>query len=274
MPLTADGPLAIVASYDIGALGSKDGPQVIYNWVKPGVAPLLLPWLAILGLLALRPNRRASAWWIWLPLGCLIAISHAATALLGPGADVLGDVITALAAGLGAVWLLSNYLRRQYRFITFLCILPALAGFSVPAFVSQQTLSLSPEAFPVATALAVSVMATAAALWLCGLICRGRYRPFGLYVWLFLLLAVSWLVLGAPIFLIQMFAANGDFEDFLAIIAAGLAVSAVNFAVLLPFLILSSASPFFRERLKALLHVRPEAPPVMPPPLPEAALKA
>ena len=38
---------------------------------------------------------------------------------------------------------------------------------------------------------------------------------------------------------------------------------AVTFATLLPYLILSSVSPFFRERLKALLHVKPEAPPAM-----------
>ena len=51
-----------------------------------------------------------------------------------------------------------------------------------------------------------------------------------------------------------------------------LAVAAVNFATLLPFLILSSASPFFRERLKALLHVKPEAPPAIAP-LPDASVK-
>jgi len=280
VPLTADGPLAVVASYDIGALGSKDGPRVLYDWVKPGMASLLLPWLAILALLALTPNRRAAAWLIWLPLGCLIAINKAAQPLLPSETDFLADAITALGAGLGAVWLLSNYLRRQYRFITFLCVLLALAGFSVLAFVSQQTLSLSPETFEVAIALAVSVMTTAVALGFCGLICRGRYRPFGLYVWLLLLLAVIWLVMSAPIFLIQMIAQGGDFVDWSEFFLPVLAAAAVNFAVLLPFLILSSASPFFRERLKALLHARPEPPPVppsvppsVPPPLPDAALK-
>jgi len=274
VPLTADGPLAIVASYDIGALGSRDGPRVICNWAKPGIAPLLLPWLAILALLALKPNRCASAWWIWLPLGCLIAISQAAQPFLSPDVDFLPDAVTALGAGLGAVWLLSNYLRRQYRFITFLCVLLALAGFSVLAFVSQQSLNLSNETFEVAIALAAAVLATAAALALCGLICRGRYRPLSLYVLLLLLLAVIWLVMSAPIFFIQMIAEGGDFVDWSAFFLPVLMAAAVNFAVLLQFLILSSASPLFRERLKALLHVRPEVPPVLPPPVPEATLKA
>jgi hypothetical protein len=40
-------------------------------------------------------------------------------------------------------------------------------------------------------------------------------------------------------------------------------VATANFATLLPFLILSSASPFFRERLKALLNVKLETPPIL-----------
>ena len=51
-----------------------------------------------------------------------------------------------------------------------------------------------------------------------------------------------------------------DMRPFLGI---GLLMVAVSFATLLPFLILSSVSPFFRERLKALLHLKPEAPPVI-----------
>jgi hypothetical protein len=53
--------------------------------------------------------------------------------------------------------------------------------------------------------------------------------------------------------------------------------AAIHFATLLPFLILSSASPFYRERLKALLNVKPEPPPVPPhmaEPLSQDSLKA
>jgi hypothetical protein len=47
-----------------------------------------------------------------------------------------------------------------------------------------------------------------------------------------------------------------------------LGVAGANFALLLPFLILSSASPYYRERLKWLLHVPPPAPPALPIPVP------
>jgi hypothetical protein len=278
VPPTAGGKLTIVASSDLGTLGSRDGSPIAYNWVLPGIVPQLLPWLAILGLLTLKPNRCAGAWLIWLPLGCVIVFVFVFTLELLPilpaGTDFFLDVIAALAVGLAAVWLLSNYLRRQHRLLTFLCLLPALAGFSMLAAASRQGWSLlTIESLQVGIVLAVGVLASAAALSLGGLICRGRYRPLGLYLWLFILLAVVWLVMTAPFFLIALIASGGRIawsEAFVSI----LAVVMINYATLLPFLILSSASPFFRERLKALLHVKPEAPPPLNAPLPEASLKA
>ncbi|MGA9453059.1 MAG: hypothetical protein WBW41_17150 [Verrucomicrobiia bacterium] len=271
MPLTAGGKLTIVAFSDLGALGSRDGPPVAYDWVLPGIAPLLLPWLAILGLLILKSNRCAGAWLIWLPLACVIAFTLAPLPILPAGTDFFLDVFAALAVGLAAVWLLSDYLRRQNRFVTFLCVLPALAGFSLLAFVSRQGWSFTIETFEVGIVLAVGVLASSVALSLGGLIYRGRYRPLGLYLWLLILLAVVWLVIAAPFFLFALMASGGTIawsEFFVPV----LAVATVNFATLLPFLILSSASPLFRERLKTLLHVKPEGPPVMAP-LPDAQLK-
>ena len=49
-----------------------------------------------------------------------------------------------------------------------------------------------------------------------------------------------------------------EYAPFLGI---GLLMVAVTFATLLPFLVLSGVSPLFRERLKGLLQVKPEAPP-------------
>lgn len=53
---------------------------------------------------------------------------------------------------------------------------------------------------------------------------------------------------------------GAEYAPFLGI---GLLITAVTFATLLPFLILSSASPSFRDRLKALLHLKAEATTVM-----------
>ena len=51
---------------------------------------------------------------------------------------------------------------------------------------------------------------------------------------------------------------NAEYALFLGI---GVLMVAVTVATLLPFLIVSWASPFFRERLKALLPVSPPADP-------------
>ena len=286
MPLTAAGKLTIVASSDLGALGpregiaassdlgalgSTEGQPVIYNWVPLGLGPLVLPWLAILGLLALKPNRRAAAWWIWLPLGCVIAFTVALPPVLPSGASFALDIIAALAFGLGAVWLLSDYLRRPHRFVTFLCLLLALAAFSALAFVPRQDWDFSAEMMVSGILLAAGVLVSAAALSLVGLICRGRCRRVGIYGWLLILLVAIWLVIAAPfcVFALLTSGGPGGWSDFIAPV---LGVVMVQFATMLPFLILSSASPFYRERLKALLRLEPETPPMIAP-LPDATLK-
>ena len=124
--------------------------------------------------------------------------------------------------------------------------------------------------------LAMGVVVTAVALGLCGLICRGRYRPLALYLWLLLLLAGR-LAAGRHADLCCVTIAQSEMVEFGEFFLPVLVAAAVHFAVLLPFLILSSACPFYRERLKALLHAKPEQPPVpplVPPLLPEASLRA
>jgi hypothetical protein len=274
VPLTAGGKLTIVASSDLGALGSRDGSPVAYNWVLPGIAPLLLPWLVILGLLALKPNRRAAAWLIWLPLGCVMAFTLAPLPILPEGTNFFLDAIAALAVGLAAVWLLTSYLRQQHRLLTFLCVLFTLAGFSALAAVAKQGVSLlTVESLQIGIVLAVGVLTSAAALSLGGLICRGRYRPSGLYLWLLVLVSGVWLAVTLPFFSFAVLVSDGNisWNSWSEFFFPVLAVATANYATLLPFLILSSANPFYRERLKALLHVKPEVPPVIAP-LPVASL--
>ena len=268
MPLTAGGNLQIVASANLGALGAKAGPPVAYNWVLPSVAPMLLPWLVILALLALKPNRNGSAWLIWLPVGCALAVTLLPLTLPS-GLDSLVDVLAALVFGVAAVWLLSSYLRQSHRLVTFFCVLFALAGFSLLAFVSKQSTNLLDlEFLPFAIVLGVGVLTSAVALSIGGWICRRRFRPVGLCVWLFLLLLVIWVAISAPFFIFAVISSGNQIpwgQFFIPVFG----VVAGNFALLLPFLILSSANPFFRERLKALLHVQPP-----PPPLPEPVMAA
>ncbi len=272
MPLTAGGNLQIVASADLGALGAKAGSAVAYDWVLPKVAPLLLPWLVMLGLLTLKPNRNGSAWLIWLPVGCALAVTLLPLTLPS-GFDQLLDVLPALVFGLAAVWLLSTYLRQSHRWVTFFCVLFALAGFSLLAFLSKQSLNLlNFEWSPFAIILGVGALTSAVALSLGGWICRHRFRPVGLCVWLFVALLVVWLAISAPFFIFASIA-SGNRSPWREFFVPVLGVAAGNFALLLPFLILSAANPFFRDRLKSLLHVRPVAPPPLSVPAPATTLQ-
>jgi hypothetical protein len=259
--------MKIVASSDLGPLGSKDGPPVYYDWVLSSVTPLLLPWLGILTLLAMKSNRKGAAWLIWLPICCAAAPTLVPFSILPSKTSFFLDLIAALAVGVAAVWLLSDWLRRQHRLLTFLGVVLVLAGFSLPAFVAGQGWDLlNIQTMQTGILLAVSVVVTAIALILDGLICRSRYRPAGLYLWLFVALAAVWLVLVAPFALFVLAFSGGNIE-WTQLLAPALMLAMVNFLPVLPFLILSSASPFFRERLKALLHVKMEESPPLAAPL-------
>jgi hypothetical protein len=263
---------------NLGGLGAKEGAPVGYHWTIPSIIPSLLPWLAVLLLLLVKSNRCGQAWWIWVPLGCVTAVEQ----LLQPAfgfipSETIGmflDIVFSLAFGVAAVWLLAPQLARSHRLLTFLCIVPTLGVFSLFSFLVRQdwTVEGASLALAMLVPLAIGVFVVAVAILLAGLACRGRYHPLRLYLWFFLSMLVLWLVIAAPFFLIALIVSGGRIawsEFFIPV----LAVATVNFATLLLFLILSSASPFFRERLKALLHVKSEAPPPLNAPLPDAQLK-
>jgi hypothetical protein len=262
VPLTTGGKLRIVVSADLGGLGAKDGAPVNFNWTMSGIAPRLLPWLVILGLLVLKSNRCAAAWLIWLPLGAVMALTFLPPPMPS-GANFFLDAIAAMAFGLAAVWLLSNHLRQSHRLLSFFCVLLAMSAFSALGFVFRQGLNdMGIETLQIAVVTGVGVLASALALSVSGWICRNGFRPLGIYLWLFVSLSVAWLLIAAPFFIFAVMASGGRIpwsEFFLPI----LGLAAGNFALLLPFLILSSASPFHRERLKALLNVKSEAPPTL-----------
>jgi hypothetical protein len=272
-----------------------DGPPVACNWTAAGRLSPWLPWLAILALLALKPNRGWSAWWIWLPLVILAAARHGVQlALQNAPADLpegtLGvclDVPVSLAFGLAAVWLLA-YRFGAGRLGTFLGVFAVLAAFIVFGFsatagwglVREPIMGLlNPRQFaataaggelatPILVLLMMLALVVAAALALCGLACRGRHRPFQLYLWLLLSVPAVGIAVPALLHYLCRMASPGSM-DFPLFLVLGPLTTLVAVATLLPFLILSSVNPFYRERLKALLHVKAEAPAAIAP-LPDA----
>jgi hypothetical protein len=263
----------VVAYTDLGGLGLKQGAPVFYDWAAPSLIPQVLPWLAILGLLLLKPNRCASAWWVCVPLALVggVACAPQSVVELLPSSqfEMFLDLISGLGFGLAAVWLLSSYLSWKHRMLAFLGILLAQGGGSLLAFaVRQGWEQVGPQTLELGVFLAVSVLVMSVALSLAGLVCRGRCGWLRLSLWLIAALVVVWLLILGPFFIFSMIFSGGNlpFQVLFAIVAVA---TGVTFGVMLPFLLLSFANDFYRERLKGLLHLGGAgAPPVITPPVP------
>jgi hypothetical protein len=238
---------------DLGSLGDREGPRTRFLWTisKPW---RVVPWLGVLALLALKSNRTPRAWWIWAPLvavagTCLaLQLSEALSASLD---DVLVELVTPLGFGLTAVWLLAAHLARNHRFVNFLLIAVTLAAGAVVASLFR----VDPGTLWTMIPLSISAVMLAGALTLAGLICRRAHGAFRLATWSLGTVFALWSLLLGPFFLVS--ARAQDWSELLSAVAI---MTGLCFGVLLPFLALAFAQPFYRLRLNALLRLEVSPP--------------
>jgi hypothetical protein len=255
----------------LGGLGDKEGKALSYNWTLPSLLPVLLPWLAVLLLLLLKPNRCAQAWWIWVPVGCVVGVE---AALFSEGSflpsglgDVVGGCLSALGFGLAGVWLVAGHWGWKHRALAWLGITFTLGAISVLLYLVRQSL----EGGGIEMAQGVMLVAAAAAvmsaaLTLAGWACRGSYGRWRLAGWLLVALVLVWLVLIGPFFILAMIFSPGGMPVSALLGGVG-SLAGSCFGLMLPFLILAFANSFYRDRLKSLLHLdQPTPPPVVAPP--------
>jgi hypothetical protein len=240
----------------LGALGAKQGPAISYTWSPPSRLPQLLEPFALLLLLLPKRNRSVQALWVAAPVAFSLAVASLLWAIPGVGSDApagLLDVFGATAFGLGAAWLLSPYLKRRHRFLTFLGILVTmeLVGVLVYVVARQWSRDGVPTEMLIGVALFGSLISMA--IILAGRSCRGRFGRLRLSLW-----SLVWVTSGWLAFLVVMSVAAGH-GPWLQMVMAWLMVSGVTFGVLLPFLVLSFANGFHRERLKELLRLEDPA---------------
>jgi hypothetical protein len=239
----------------------------------------MLPWLAVLLLLLLKPNRCAQAWWIWVPVACVAALTTGFQSELpfvpSSQSAFLASAVSAAGFGLAAVWLIAGYLGWKHRALAWVGTLVALAGFSILTFgIGQAVEGFSGETFAGAIVLVVGAIVISLAITLAGLVCRGLYRPVRIGLWSLAALLVVWLLVIGPFFIVAMIFSPSN-VPLLAFVEVVLGVVACSFGVLLPFLVLSFSNAFYRARLKDLLHLgRETTPPVLAPSVPAAAATA
>ncbi len=260
----------MTASRDLGGLGAEQGPPFTYHGRGWDLLPPLLPWLALVGLSALKPNRRWSAWWVWLPLACIALCVTAGWQCVAPGLrelrsvpwlkqvlGVLFDVPLALAFGVAALSLLVPCLDCSQRFGTGLRVLVVLAGLSAGSFAVAGLWNegVGEAALPLLFLPGLLGLNVAAAVVLSGFACR-RYRPFRLWLWFSALLLLLSFAQAVPAYFVAVAVCPlplGALSRL--VIPCGMLIAVISFASLFPFLILTLTNRLFRERIKTLFHL-------------------
>ena len=247
----------MVSSSELHGLGAVDGPHVSFTWTPPSPLPRLLPWLVLLGLLTLKSNRTACAWWIWLPVLAVLGLNQAGRPLFGfmpsEALDVVGFSLEALSFGLASVWLLAECFHQRLRFLIALQMFAVMAGIGALSFLVRLDWENPIEAAGFLVLLGAGALVSATGLGLAGWAVRGRYRPAGLTLWLAVMGAGLWLVIVSPFFLLAQL--GGAHAEWLELVQAVLVLAGLTLAVVLPFLVLSFANRFYRKRLGRLLRL-------------------
>jgi hypothetical protein len=257
-----DGELKVTAAAELGQLGARVGPPATFRWTRSSLMPLLVPWLALLGLLAWKSNRGWPAWGIWLPLGLVAGFCSYARPLFhfmqAQALDGFAEVFQALAFGLAAVWLLGHAFKRAPRFAGFLGTFVILAGFSGLAFGVRQDWH-DRDIGTSLTLLSIFSAVLSLSLSLAGYACRRRYGRLRLSLWVMACMVLALLAVATPFFLMVLARSGHDPRGELFFAVGVFSVALANFLILLPFLGLAFANAFYRQRLQALLHL-PETP--------------
>jgi hypothetical protein len=244
---------------DLGDLASTEGPRTGFTWARPSLIGPLAPWLGVLALLLLPANRSGRAWWVWLPLLCVagmgLALPSALTFLPSEPREILGRMMAGLGFGFAAVLLLAPHIRRAHSLLTLLTTVIALVAISSIALVLSEGVGELERVIFSGIILGASSLALMVAMHLAGVVLRRKYRPLTFSLGTLAGLVLLWSCIVAP------FATTFELQTALAsvLLAAG-----INYAIVLPFLMLATFSPLFAERLATLLHLTGPACPSIP----------
>lgn len=253
-----------MATADLGGLGANEGPPIFLMWsgmrshFSAAFSPRVVPWLVILGLFLLKPNRCRQSWWVWLPLLAVTGLGLGVVECAWPPDEESRKIVQSMLLALGFGWagmlLLAPLAPCPRKLGRFGCLLLGLGLFALLglAFGRDWGKGMFSEITDVVCAVLLQflVFALAAALSLAGWSVRRRFANSGFLGWVLVWLILVWLTLTIPCVALS---ALGRAEALAGVLAiAGLA-SLVSFVVTLPFLALGAANPLYRQRLRQLI---------------------
>jgi hypothetical protein len=249
--------LTIIASAKLYGLGADESApvQCRRSAVHLGISPTLLPWLTLLGLCLLKPNRDIRAWLVWLPILAMWGLIQLLQKWLATGNDpfrlFMALFPTALAFGWAAALLLPLFRAWPRR-------LPRsglpLLGFG---FFSLLSLAVSPEwkreifldiICPVT--LPFMVVGIAAPLSLARRFASDGFKPLRLLGWFVLWCLVICLLILTPLATLSLL---GDQQALGPVVVVAGVCCFISLLVSLPFLAMAAVSPWYQRRLDALI---------------------
>ena len=249
-------------------MGANEGPPVFLMWsglssrFSAAFSPRVVPWLVILGLFLLKPNRCRQSWWVWLPLLAVAGLGLGVANCPWPpdeeSREMVQSILMALGFGWGGMLLLAPLAPWPRKLGRFGCLLLGLGVFALLGLALGrdwgQGMLGDLMGVVCAVMLQFLVFALAAALSLAGWSARRRFTTPGFLGWVLFWLIVVWLALIIPCVALS---ALGRGEALAGVLAIAGLDSLVSFVVTLLFLTLGAANPLYRQRLRQLV-VPPE----------------
>ena len=275
VPPNVYGKLKFVISYDLEALGPREGKPVIIRWSRwwneTRMALRLLPWVLLLGMLLLRANRNLRAWMILLPLGLVQGVAWLFSLIsLFPESPfwiffvMIRFMLILFPAGLAALLLISPYLKIPNRWVSFLygLIVMGLAG--AVKYVGPQGTAL----IPVIKHFSYYYYGIGSLLLILALMVSAYKCRKGFSSGLLLIRLAFWFLLGVcvahlaeGVWLLNTVghdaprqSPSSPWEFLFGSLTIGLFFGIILFLTVLPVMILALRSGLYRTRLMALLY--------------------
>lgn len=264
--------MKIVASADIGSLGTKEGAAVVYNWKWYHSAPRLALWvLLILAIVLVKANRNAHALLILVPLFVVNLLWLCLRKVVGfPSSSiaVFDQLIVSLTLSITVVWLVAHKIGRGNRFATFIRAFAVMALLGLVGAVSYAGLEFTKETVLIAILLAVVAVALLVPFALAGWSCRRRYSAVGFMLWLLVWTVAAGIVamlayVGIVVIVSTMsgfspsgFSPASAILMLLQVVVVGVVLGFCLYVIDVPYMLLVLCTPFFRERFYACLRLR------------------
>jgi len=175
-------------------------------------------------------------------------------------ASQFDTVFYSMAVGITVLWLVLNYFEKFGGFVRFL-----LSFITIVAVAALGTLSYSTE-FSNEMVLFLAffgylTITMLGAITAAGKLCYWKYRPLNFMLWMALWTLLCSLITTFGFFIVgTAITSSGPGLDILEAIKmlslVGLIIGLCLYVLILPFMILGFANPFFRERLKTCLQLK------------------